>query len=725
MKGACRRIFVLLALLLFASAGIGCGTGDPVEQVRKLQAENRWEESVEQLVELIEVRRSDPEVHFLYGVALQRTGRPSLAVWPLQRAMQHPEWRARAGRMLGAGAIQTGNFDEAVLNLTAALEEDPEDWVALLMRLMARINTRRDYEGALEDADRLLEHEPDHPQARTYRAVALFALERNDEAKEAMLALDESHGEDVVEGPFSAGFCGARAKFAEESGDLEEAERRYRACLERFPMSAVVVQEAIQFFDNTGRRDDGTSVLREAHESAPRDQALRVHLAARLESLGDFEGAEELLRQATRDVEPLRAAKAHADLAAFLVQHQRAAEGAAEYQHALDLTTVPADSLLFSFVDSLILAGELAQALEVVERIRVAPMRHVLRGRALLQQGHVRESLHELTAGLVDWPNQPAARYYAALAAERLGDLDRAIEEYRYAIRAKGSPEANLRLARLHYALGNLEYALTALRQGGTNMSTEAALLEVEVAAANSAGFPQLRPILQTDETREASLAALARGWRSRVGPGGAAQVLLDRGLDVKGRLLGPALAVLVDDLIETDRSQEALELVDAVLKQGADQALPHALRGQVLEALASDGSLAKAAFERALELDATLSRALEGMARQLVREGDRVAALDYYDRAIANATPHGAGAATLASAELLLQDGKRREAIDRLQAWLDRRPLDAQVALRLAELLSNEASEQERALVLAEVAVRLRAGNAAEQLADRRRGAR
>ena len=717
LRTSARNRLIVLCLLVAS-----CGTRDPLEEIRDLQAANRWGESAEQLAELVEERRSDPEVHYLYGLALQKAGRPSLAVWPLQRAMLDPEWHARAGVVLATVGFQTANFDEAVSTANTVLEEDPENAAALEIRLRARIHTRRDYAGALEDADRLLELSPESLPIETYRAVALLGLDRIDEAKESMERLADASADNALSGPFAPTLCGARAKFADESGDFEEAERRYRACLERFPVNGLVVKEAIEFFDTRGQRDEATEVLRQAHLTAPREREPRVQLAARLEALGDVAAAEALLREAIEDVDPQRAVVAHTDLAAFVVQHERYDEGVAEYERAIELAGAPSESLLFPYVDALILAGELERALEVADRIEAAPMRNILRGRAFLQEGRVREALDALSMGLASWPNQPAARYYAALAAERLGDLDRAVEEYRYAIRAGGAPEANLRLARLHYAMGNFEPALTALRQSA--MGPAAALLEVEISAARSGDYPVLRGVLQREDQREASLAALARGWRRRLGPGGAAEVLLDPELHAVEGISGPALAELVDDLIETGRLKEAQGVVDGALVRHADSATVHALRGQLLEAQHAGTDEARRAYAKAFELDAELSRALEGLARQRQRAGDRAGALEHYERASAATAPYAPGTASLAAADLLLEDGRRQDAIAGLKEWLDRNPLDPQVALRLASLLSEEESERSEALRLAELATRLRAGPQAEVLAERLRKA-
>ena len=69
------------------------------------------------------------------------------------------------------------------------------------------------------------------------------------------------------------------------------------------------------------------------------------------------------------------------------------------------------------------------------------------------------------TPGCALWPDNAVARYYAARAAERLGDFDRAIDDYRYAIRAGiDDTDARYRLARLYEAARAYALALGVAR---------------------------------------------------------------------------------------------------------------------------------------------------------------------------------------------------------------------------------------------------------------------
>ena len=66
-----------LALLL---AQPGCAPRDPLAEVRSQQNAGDFAGSLEPLRKLLEQKPDDPELHYLHGVALLRSGQPSLAI---------------------------------------------------------------------------------------------------------------------------------------------------------------------------------------------------------------------------------------------------------------------------------------------------------------------------------------------------------------------------------------------------------------------------------------------------------------------------------------------------------------------------------------------------------------------------------------------------------------------------------------------------------------------
>jgi len=716
---------LLLAVVLPAMLA-GCGPGDPVEEIRELHAAGRFEESLEPLRNLLGARSEDPEVHYLYGLALALSGRPSLALWPLRKAMESPEWLVPAALQLAAGALQTGDPERAIEATTRLLEAEPEHTGALVLRALARVHTRRDYEGALADAERALEIDPDNPEALIPRVVALLALERVEQAGAALDEIERRFREEEPGLQSTATYCAARASFAKEKGDAEAADRIYGECLEQFPANFVLVEDAIEFYDAQRRFDRSDEILRKAIEEAPQARHYRISLVARLQAAGEAEEAERILKQATEVEHPVLAANAWADLAGYYVGRQNFAAGVSAFERALEMVPDPGSEFVFVYADALIGAGRHEKALELAREMTVPAHRELIQGRVHLARGEPAQALESFTEGLRLWPNNGVARYYAALAAEGIGDFDRAIAEYRYSLRAgSGATDARLRLGRLHAAEGAYALALEALRHDVAKQpgNLEMALLELEIAArlGTAAGTlaPRLAELVRPPAVWGRAVAALAAGTRARSGAAAAVELVrqADR-LDLAQPRNAPALRVLVVDLADAGKADEALALVESVLRARPNVAAFRALLGLALARRGAATGEVRAAYERALELDPENAHALSGLARLAAEAGDAEAALSLYERAAA-ADPKELSPLR-ASAELLISLGRLEVAEQRLESLLERDPYDGGAAFALAELLERRGAKAERTLMLARRAVRFGGGPEAEELLDR-----
>src|SRR5262245_39596811 len=166
------RAWLILVLSLSA-----CRPSDPLAELRQRQADGDYAGTLEPLRELVDQHPS-AEVYYLYGLALAGTGQPSLAEWPLRRAMEDSQWLMPAGLQLASGALGTSNFQSAIDVTTRLLEAAPDNVQILLMRANAYAHSRQHPEQALADVDRILELDPDATDALEPRIVALISLER-------------------------------------------------------------------------------------------------------------------------------------------------------------------------------------------------------------------------------------------------------------------------------------------------------------------------------------------------------------------------------------------------------------------------------------------------------------------------------------------------------------------------------------------------------------------
>jgi tetratricopeptide (TPR) repeat protein len=212
------------------------------------------------------------------------------------------------------------------------------------------------------------------------------------------------------------------------------------------------------------------------------------------------------------------------------------------------------------------------------------------------------------------------------------------------------------------------------------------------------------------------AVAAIAAGTRLRAGPEAAVVAVQRQGLDLTQPVNAPALRELVVSWIEAGQAKAALEQADAAVQAHPDVAVFHQIRGLALAA-SGDASGARAAWDRALELEPRNAAALMELARSSARGGDVEAALDFYARAAA--ADRADAAPLVASAELLGSLGRAAEAEQSLAQALERDPYDGKVALRLAQLRLERAAPGEETQALLERAVRFRAGAEAKALLE------
>jgi tetratricopeptide (TPR) repeat protein len=709
----------VLSCLALAALGFACAPSEEeLSEIRALHEQGRFGETVDPLRRIVDRDPARLEAQLLLGVALLRSGEAGLAVWPLRRAADAPEHAVEGGILLARALLDSRSARDALAAIERVLALEPENVDALRLRADAHLETGSP-DKALEDIDRVLELDPENLFVLAPRVVALLAVGRIEEAEAALEAARErveTSAEDVAPTAL-ARLCIARALFAFEKGEVESADTLYEACIAEFPTEPLAVAEAVGFFDRRGRPERATEVLRRALELSGSD-AFRMALARRIGGQGDAAGEERLLREAAEERSSPAAWFALAD---YYVKRDEFGPALEAFERAMAASPDPPSMLRFAYADTLVQAERFEQALEVAARIEQESLRDLIRGRVLLGQGDPKGALAAFEAGIRLWPNNPASRFLAGQAAERAGDFERAVSEYRESIRAGAAQtEAGLALAELQAARGDHPGALDGLRHYVNTHPEDPQGYLVTIRIARGAGE---RRVVSEGLARLAALpgqAARARAEEATLvaaddGPARAVELLEGSGLDLTDPAHAPALRVLLAQLAALGEHARAERRLAAALAAHPEAAVFHELRARALLAAGAPRDSVRQAFGRALELDPKHAPALVGLAEQSAAAGEREAAVALYDRA-AQADPRDP-APPLAAARLLLAAGQAREAEGRLERILERHPREAGAAQELARSTAGR-GEIERALDLAARAVWLRAPGAEETLA-------
>jgi tetratricopeptide (TPR) repeat protein len=717
---------LLVLALAAAIAGMACHARDPLAEARAMQQRGDLYGSLEPLRALITEHPDNAEAQFLYGGALTTLGHVSQGEFSLEKAMEDPAFRVRAAIQLALGALRTADYTRAIEMAGRVLESEPDHVGALIIRAEARARGHHDLELALADADRAISLEPDRLDAQKPRILALLALDRIKEAEAAIADLGkqlEGDKSDSGSGSALAGWhCATQAVFTEEkaiyekdAGAEKHAEERWKNCVERFPSDSDVVENAIEYYDGHGDRDRSVEVLRGALAAEPTADGYRATLAERLREAGKPEEGEAVLREAADAPEAYRAAiagfelaehfQALGDYAKSLEVAERAVERASELGP-------PPPEVLFEYADALLLADQLDRAEALASQMTVPAQRELVLARVAQERGDYRGSARHYDEAFRLWPDNGDARFTAGVAAEANGDFDRAIEQYRYAIRIQfGDTEARLRLARLYVAERKPALALEMLNGPPLPPDSEAELLslrlrvqEGEISSADVKATLSKRPADQPAELAR-GLASVAEGLSARGDAAGALRLLRDqKRVSMRDPDAAPALRTFVAIAAESGQARAALGIAREAAAAHPDKAVAHELLGRALEASKAPRDEVRAAYARALELDDKNAGALIGLGR-IALERDPNDALALFDRAVA-ADPDGIEA-VLGGARALVAAGRATDAEQRLEKALPKHPLASELAAELADLRSARGEFSDETLGLARRAVR------------------
>ncbi|MDH5306809.1 MAG: tetratricopeptide repeat protein [Myxococcales bacterium] len=705
------RAGALFAICLLAGclmSGCGGGLESRMAEVRALQDVGQFTASIEALREILTVNPNHPEANYRLGFALVQTGEPSRAVWPLQKAAESPAYEIAAGVLLASTYFQTKNFDEAIRAATRVLEVDPERQAAMRIRASANLSARR-LEDALRDTSRLVELYPEDYGVRALHATVLADIGRLDEAQREHDLLKKM-GEASGDPAFRSRSCLAPATFAMDVlGDPDKARALYEDCAAQDPTDPVVLNHMMDFFDRIGAPERATELIRNAVEKAPENLALRHGLAMRLRNTGDPAAAEGVLRDA---VETFGSAAAWSLMANFYRLQNEPEKALGAIETVARLSGGGGDRVRFTQADILIDLGLLDRAAEVADQLEQPVYAQLIRGRIQLMRGDPAGALASFEKGIRAWPNNASARFLAGTAARNIGDMDRAISEYREAVRANNAEtDAALELARIYLQRGEpaqaLAFANTALL-GARALGKPDAYVVAARAAHGLGNDEQARRAIEA--LRQRGYAATATRELAILegdlgGPARALEVMEASGLDPSDPANEDLLQQLAQTLSRLGRHTVALTRIDAALARSADRASLHELRGMVLLDAGQTES-ARAAFERAIALDENAATSIAALAGLAAEAGDRARAVTLLDRAYAIQPAEG-GSYAYSAAQLLLASGEAGAAEARLREIVQRHPNLVGARNDLAWILAEKSEDLDLALALAEEAQR------------------
>lgn len=713
----CARVLALLFVAIPLASG--CDRGPSIDDVRAMQASGRFEATLEPLRTRLAEMPDDPETNLLYGRALSHTGAPRLAIWTLRKAAESPAWEVAANLELADAQARAENWPASIEAANTVLDADPSNLSALMLRGYAHLTEGKDVERALEDFDAVLESDPTNFGALTSRASALLLMGKVDEAAQQIESLEEQAQQNSVDVGTRAQLCATRAVLQQERGDAAGAEKRFDACLEKYPAVAIAIEPAMVFFDAKGDKARSRAILEKALELAPMSIDYREALADRYEADGDSDRALAVLKEGLDIEDPEIRSALLTDITDFHVERDQLPEAIETYEKLLAMFDDPPALAVLNHADLLARAGRHEDALRVANGLENESYRKLIEARIALDKGDPGRALELLDAVFPSWPNNAGARYYAARAAEQLGDFVRAIDEYRQSIRSGSEQtEAALRLAKLYLAAGSYAEAWASASQYLMNHNDDPEGGRILIASAGRDPKAQMGALFS--QIRGTPLWAAGAATRAQtIAETSGPEAALEWIDEIAGPLAQwerPEYAELIRERLrliqKAGRPDAAAAEAERLVKAFPESAALLETRAILLEERGADPATIAEAFEKAVQKDEKDWLALSGLARARERTGDLAGAIALLDRAT-KAHPESPAAAA-AAARLAAKRGYADDAEKRWTALIVEHPWNAEAALALAEIRLGRKQTDARTVDFAERAVMFGGGKPA-----------
>jgi tetratricopeptide (TPR) repeat protein len=706
-----RSLLLCLAVLLAAPLGCGDDASRLAEHMSRGDQYLEDEKPNEAAIEFKNALQIDPNhagAHFGLAKAYMFLRDVRKAYWELQETVrldpENIDARLALGQFLLLGADE--EFGQAIEQAEAILEREPERWEAVLIRARALESLKR-LDEAQADYEKGVELAPDN--ADVLRTLAGFLTRKGD-----LAAAEPLFRQLVEKDPSSQSWFQLGAFLTVDRARDAEAEEAYRAGLavaEEKDRSEAY-QRIASFYYQRERYDEAEKVLQEGLAATGNDLNVIYALARFYHSRGAQDRADEMIEEAAKakpdEVGPYLILSAYRGRNGDVQGALEAAERAIE----VDPESKPARLRKAELLVDLGVRGDrdqFAQGRAIVDAILAqdpnANEAHFVRGKIELAEGKPGDAVAAIRRSLDGKPNWAQAHFLLSSALLVQGDRQQARSEALRAIELDAEfVEARMLLARIYSILGEsdqaIEEARRILRQRPDDRDMRILLAQSLVHKGRpEEARVELEAIPLSERSAEVFFAL------------GRIDMLQNKPDLAHAKLIqalerAPGHPEVLESLLQveaaTGRSAESLARIRAALAQAPDNSA--LIRLEALALLAGgEGPQAEARLRRAIEINPNDMEAYQALARYLLASGRRSDSIQTYEQAVQSrpdAAPLRFTLGTLYEAE-----NRRDEAIKEYEEAIR---LDGNLAVaknNLAYLLAEEGRDLDRALELAQSA--------------------
>ena len=385
-------------------------------------------------------------------------------------------------------------------------------------------------------------------------------------------------------------------------------ESTLKKALELNPKFVPAIESLAVIYENTGRKQQAENLLKQGIELEPRNLKTRQNLAQFYLSEHRNTDAEQIIKDAKRDLGG--EGTIYRVLGDYYVNTGEYDKATAEFAALCKLH--PTDlSLREDYIDLLLRQNKNEEATRLNDEILKSNPKDIiaqmLRGRILNQNGQFKEAIDILQSALKEMPEHAGGHYQLALALGNTGNVQRAEQELREAVRVEPRlTDAQLALAQIALAKDDRntlrqtgEQIITSLPSDsrGYILRAEAESRSNQTAAADA----DFRKATQVDPQSALGHSALA-GWLFKIGKLQEAQTHYERALESDPNQVA-ALNGLVAVFLKQNQNLKAEERVRQQIAKAPRNDAFYALLGG-LQAANKDLAGADASLQEALRLN-------------------------------------------------------------------------------------------------------------------------
>ncbi len=268
------------------------------QRAESLMTLGKTAEAIEALEYALKYHRDNIELYLSLGRLLEQVGETdkALEVYDLSQQVQaNPHVQFRQGSIL----LLSGRYEDAVERLRQATEGAPEN-LDIKVELGKALDASRDYQGAADVLETVLEKEPTKIEALYYSASALRALGRRQEAiarVQKLLDMTRRPAGDYTpqNTDYRARFKSFLALIFQEDRQYDEAIRLFREVMEDKPDDFRGKLGLIYALREADRIDEALQLSEELQNEEPEDVDILVTRARMQSAAGLLEAAVQSL----------------------------------------------------------------------------------------------------------------------------------------------------------------------------------------------------------------------------------------------------------------------------------------------------------------------------------------------------------------------------------------------------------------------------------------------